>query len=220
MARRACDDDALDAWLARDPLPDDPMPRLSRWLDEALAAGLERNPDAMTLATVDPDGLPSARIVLCRGIDVAAGWLRFFTNRESRKGLALGRTPRAAVVFHWGPQERQARVEGGVEELPETESDDYFASRPLEARIGAWASDQSRAIASRRDLEARLEATRERLGAAGPIGRDLPRPPHWGGYRVRAERVELWRSRPARLHDRAVWTRAGEGAWRVERLQP
>ncbi len=213
-----------DNWLRRDPLPGDPMPWLARWLDEAFAAGLERNPHAMTLATVDPAGRPEARVVLCRGVDVAAGSLRFFSHYESRKGRALDAAPRAALVFYWGPQERQARVEGAVERLPESESDAYFAARPLEARIGAWASAQSRPIASRAALEARVAETARALGV-GPEGerRPIPRPPHWGGYRVLAERVELWRSRPARLHDRVCWSRQGEsgpGGWRVERLQP
>ena len=127
--------EAEDDWLLRDPLPAEPMARLAGWLEEAFEAGLQRNPHAMTLATVDPDGRPSARIVLCKGIDVEAGRLRFFSNRESRKGVALEATPRAALVFYWGPQERQARVEGAVELLGEEESDAYFASRPRDSRM-------------------------------------------------------------------------------------
>jgi pyridoxamine 5'-phosphate oxidase len=176
----------------------------------------------MTLATVAPDGRPSARMVICRGFDAHAGWFVFYTDRESPKGVALAAHPRAALVFHWDAFERQVRIEGPVSLSPDAESDAYWASRPLEARVAAVSSAQSRPIATRAELLARVEATARR-----PDG-EAPRPARWGGYRVWAERVELWVGQPARIHDRAVWTRAlspaggdfAGGAWSATRLQP
>src|SRR5262245_39413837 len=207
--------------LLPEPLPDNPLPVLEGWLAEASAA--IRNATAMTLATVTPDGRPSARMVICRGFDARAGWLVFYTDRESAKGMALAAHPWAALVFHWDAFERQVRIEGPVSVSPDAESDAYWTSRPLEARIAAVASEQSRPIASRADLLARVFET-----AARRHDGDAPRPARWGGYRVWAERVELWVGQPARIHDRAMWTRplspadagfAG-GAWRATRLQP
>ena len=176
----------------------------------------------MTLATVEPDGRPSARLVLCRGIDTRAGWLVFYTDRESAKGRALEANPRAALVFHWDAFERQARIEGLVTLAPDADSDAYWNSRPRDARLAATASDQSQPIGSRAAYLAKIEAASSLLAA------DVPRPKRWRGYRVWAERVELWVGQPARAHDRALWTRslasAGEGftggAWRSTRLQP
>ncbi len=206
--------------LLPEPLPANPLEILDAWLAEATAS--IRNATAMTLATVTPDGRPSARMVICRGYDARAGWLVFYTDRESAKGAALAAHPHAALVFHWDAVERQVRIEGPVTLSPDVDSDAYWASRPPEARVAAAASDQSRPIGSRADLLARVELTARRHDG------DVPRPSRWGGYRVWAERIELWVGQPARIHDRAVWTRAltrsGEGfsggAWTATRLQP
>lgn len=203
-----------------DVLPADPLPLLEQWLGEAI--GAIRNATAMTLATVEPDGRPSARMVLCRGLDVQEGWLVFYTDRESDKGRALAVHPRAAAVFHWDAFERQVRVEGPVTLAPDADSDAYWASRPRDARVAATASAQSHPLDSRAAFLARLAETAARLGD------ELPRPERWGGYRVWAERVELWVGQPARAHDRARWIRALEpvgdgfkgGPWRAARLQP
>jgi pyridoxamine 5'-phosphate oxidase len=190
------------------------------WLDEARAA--VRNPTAMTLATVDPDGSPSARMVIGRGFDWNAGWLVFYTDRDSAKGRALATTPRASLVLYWEPLDRQVRIDGPVTVAPAAAADAYWNSRPADARLAAIASEQTRPIASRAALVARLEDARRRFPG------DPPRPARWIGYRVWAERVELWISQPARLHDRACWTRslapAGDGftggPWNGTRLQP
>ncbi|RIL08222.1 MAG: pyridoxamine 5'-phosphate oxidase [Proteobacteria bacterium] len=211
-----------DAWLAGDP-PADPLPFLRAWLDEARACGAIDEPEAAALATVDPDGRPSARIVAVRALDAAAGVATFYTDRTSRKGRALAAHPHAALVFHWDRFGRQARLEGPVTRASEADSDAYFAARHPESRIAAASSEQSRPIASRAELVARYERV-----AAGAPGGAIARPPHWGGYRVWIERLELWASRPGRLHDRLASSRAltpdGDGfrggAWRAERLQP
>ena len=203
-----------------EPLPDTPLPLLATWLAEARQA--MRNATSMALATVDPDGRPSVRMVICRGFDDKAGWLVFYTDRNSRKGQALDRFPRAALVFHWDAFERQVRVEGPVTAAPEEDSDRYWNTRPVDARIAAIASEQTRPIASRQALLAQVAEAAERLGAAPP------RPARWGGYRVWADTVELWVGQPARVHDRAVWRRTLEPAddgfagdsWRATRLQP
>ena len=168
--------------------------------------------DALVLATADARGRPAARAVMLRGLD-ARGFV-FFTDHRSRKARELARRPRAALVFLWAPLERQVRVEGRVERIGDRESDAYFATRPRGSRIGAWASRQSDVIAGRavlarmiRQLEARFQ------------GGDVPRPPHWGGYRVRPDVFEFWQGRPDRLHDRLRYRRA-RGAWRIERLSP
>lgn len=200
-----------------DPLPDDPFPLVQAWLAEAGAVA--RSATAMTLATVTPEGRPAARMVICRGVEAQAGWLIFYTDRESDKGRDLATTPRAALVFHWEGLERQVRVEGPVSHAPDVDSDRYWATRPLDARVAATASRQSQPLASRAELLARVEAAR---------ATDVARPPRWGGYRVWAERVELWVGQPARVHDRARWTRtlapSGDGwaggPWRATRLMP
>ena len=203
-----------------EPLPGDPLPLLQQWLDEA--SGAVRNAMAMTLATVESDGRPSARMVICRGFDPHAGWLVFYTDRESAKGRALARDPRAALVLHWDAFERQVRIDGPVTPAPDADSDAYWAARPADARAAAVASRQSEPIASRAAFLGRIEEVARQ--ASG----DIPRPPRWGGYQVWAERVELWVGQPARAHDRALWTRtltrAGDGfhggRWTATRLQP
>lgn len=197
--------------LHEDELDGDPLVQLRAWLDEAIAAALPE-PTAMTLATVGADGAPDARIVLLRGLD--ARGLLWYTNRTSAKGRQLAALPRAAVVLHWQPLERQVRVRGSVEELEQGESDAYFASRPRASQLGAWASDQSAPIVDRHALDAQVAAVARRFGD-GPI----PRPPHWGGYLLRPVSIEFWQGRPARLHDRIVHTRTGRG-WTTARLQP
>lgn len=221
-----------------EPLPPEPVALLAQWLADASAAGTQPNPNAMTLATIDPDGRPSARIVLCRGLDEARGFLTFYTNYDGRKGRALAAHPRAALVFHWDHLERQVRIEGPVAHAPAAESDAYFAGRPPGSRVAAWASDQSAPLASRDQLLARQRQAEARFGVPEGVdpdtlrGLNVPRPPHWGGVRVYFESVELWLGHPNRLHDRAVWTRPltpatvdgvpgyGGGAWRVTRLMP
>jgi pyridoxamine 5'-phosphate oxidase len=201
-------------------LPADPMPLLELWLAEA--TGAIRNAIAMALATVDPDGRPGARMVLCRGLDARAGWLVFYTDRGSDKGRALAVNPHAAAVFHWDAFERQVRVEGPVTLTPEADSDAYWASRPRDARVAAVASEQSQPVESRVAFLARLEETAARFDG------HVPRPERWGGYRIWAERVELWVGQPARAHDRARWVRTlapvadgfAGGPWRATRLQP
>jgi pyridoxamine 5'-phosphate oxidase len=203
-----------------EPLPDTPLPLVDAWLAEARRT--LRNATSMTLATVDPDGRPSARMVICRGFDAGAGWLVFYTDRDSRKGRDLDASPRAALVFHWDALERQIRVEGPVTIAPDTDTDRYWNGRPRDARVAAIASDQSRPIASRAALLARVEDAEQRSGA------EPARPPRWIGYRVWADLVELWVSQPARVHDRAVWTRTlapapggfSGGPWTATRLQP
>jgi pyridoxamine 5'-phosphate oxidase len=203
-----------------EPLPDDPLPLVRSWIDEAIAS--VRNATAMALATVDPDGSPSARMVICRGFDWSDGWLVFYTDRESAKGRALDSSPRASLVFYWEPLERQVRIDGPVTIAPDAHADAYWSSRPADARLAALASEQTRPIASRAALVERFEAAKRRFTA------EMPRPARWVGYRVWAESVELWVSQPARLHDRARWTRPLErngdgftaGAWSGTRLQP
>ena len=220
-------DDLPDAWLAEDPLPEDPIAILKGWLDEAFAERRQANPHAVSLATIDPDGRPSARMVLCNQIDARRGAFVMYTNLESRKGRALAINPRAAIVFYWGPYGRSARVEGAVELTPQKDCDAYFATRPIDAQIGAWASSQSQPIESRAALVAKIEAQARHFGVTLEESRGvaIPRPPNWGGLSLVAETVELWVSRPARIHDRAQWQRShsAQGSptpWSVTRLQP
>ena len=211
-------------------LPASPMPLVAEWLAFAAARKDQPNPNAMTVATIDPDGKPSARVVLCRGLDVDRGVVTFFTNRNSAKGRALEAHPRAAIVFHWDHLDRQVRIEGPVTHAPDSESDAYFASRRAASRIGAWASDQSEPIASREALLEKVVEAVVRFGIDldNPEGVVVPRPPHWGGYRVWAERVELWMGSDVRVHDRARWERTlspsadgfSAGAWASTRVQP
>ena len=192
--------------------PADPLPLLERWLEDAKALPTP-NPNAMTLATVDADGTPSARIVLLRGLGREGA--RFFTNRNSRKGKALAANARAALLFHWDLLDRQVRIEGRVSLATDAESDEYFLHRPVDSRVNAWASDQSEPVGSRDELERRAQAMTERF-----TGTDVPRPPHWGGYRVSLDRIEFWQGDKYRLHDRIVYLRADSGGYGVQRLCP
>ena len=187
-----------------------PLDQFSLWLQQALDAQLPE-PNAMTLATVGADGRPSTRVVLIKGFD--ARGIAWFTNYASRKGRELAGSPFAALQFHWVELERVVRIEGRVEKLPEDESDAYFQSRPLDSRIGAWASPQSEVIASR----AVLVANAAKYGAKFML--NPPRPPHWGGYRLMPDTWEFWQGRKSRLHDRLRYRLAGE-TWLRERLAP
>jgi pyridoxamine 5'-phosphate oxidase len=189
----------------------DPLRRLAEWYEEAVAAGVPE-PDAMALATASPDGAPSVRIVLLKGID--ARGVQFYTNYESRKGRELAENPRAAATLYWQPMHRAARFEGAVERLTGEESDAYFASRPRGSRLGAWASRQGSVLSARGDLESAFSDAEARYS-----GDDVPRPPYWGGFRLVPDAVELWQGMPSRLHDRVHWIRDGS-TWREERLSP
>jgi pyridoxamine 5'-phosphate oxidase len=219
-----------------EPVPAEPMRIVSRWLEDAWEARQQPNPNAMVLATSSADGAPSARVVLCKGLIVEPGYLLFYTNYESHKGEDLAVSARAAAVMHWDYLHRQVRITGPVTRSPPAESDAYFASRPWPSRIAAWASAQSRPIASRAALVAAVAATAARFGTPNPAdpapeGADfsIARPPHWGGYRLWAESVELWQEGRSRIHDRFAWQRklvpgAAQGftcgPWSVARLQP
>ncbi|MFC5371462.1 pyridoxamine 5'-phosphate oxidase [Brevundimonas faecalis] len=190
---------------------DDPFALFVEWL-EAAKTSEPNDANAMTLATVDDDGLPDARMVLLKDVDGRG--FTFYSNRESAKGQELWSNPAAALLFHWKSLRRQVRVRGRVEPVSEAEADAYFASRARESRIGAWASDQSRPLASRATLEAEVAAQAERFD-----GQEVPRPGRWTGWRIVPEQVEFWRDRPFRLHDRLRFDRAGEG-WTRTRLWP
>jgi pyridoxamine 5'-phosphate oxidase len=188
----------------------DPIRQFQRWIEDALRAGVPL-PNAMTLATVTPAGAPSARIVLLKGVE--RGQFLFYTNYLSRKGRELESRAAACLLFLWSELERQVRIDGTVQKLGAAESDAYYATRPLGARLSAWASAQSQAVASRQILESAMEAARQRHGERPP------RPPHWGGYRVEPHEIEFWQGRSDRLHDRLRYRRAG-GSWTIERLSP
>ena len=223
--------------LLPEPLPTEPLVVLNRWMAESWQQRLQPNPNAMVLATSDPDGRPSARVVLCKEIVEQPGYLVFFTNYLSQKGRQLTGNPRAAAVIHWDALHRQVRVEGPVVVTPAADSDAYFASRPWQSRVGAWASEQSAPVASRDALQKAVASTAARFDAPDPMHAVdeahaecvIPRPPHWGGYRLWADSVELWVEGEGRIHDRARWTREltpqadgffAVGPWKVTRLQP
>lgn len=188
----------------------DPLRLFSTWLEDAVKAGLPL-PNSMTLATVTTEGLPDARIVLLKGLEEGA--FTFYTNYRSSKARQLEAQPAACLVFQWSQFERQVRIEGAVHKVSSAESDAYYASRPLGARLSAWASEQSTPVASRQVLESAMQDAKKRY-ADHP-----PRPPHWGGYRVVPQRLEFWQGRADRLHDRLRYTREGT-AWKIERLAP
>jgi pyridoxamine 5'-phosphate oxidase len=191
----------------------DPIEQFREWYSLAAQAGVVQ-PEAMVLASVDAAGQPSARVVLLRCLD-ARGFV-FFTNYESRKGRELSANPRAALVFHWEPVERQVRIEGFVERVSAEESDAYFKSRPRGSRIGAWASPQSSVLADRGVLEQRVRE----LEVQYKDSEDIPRPENWGGLRVVPQRIEFWQGQPSRLHDRFLYSKDPAGVWRRERLSP
>ena len=188
----------------------DPLRQFERWFEDAVRAGLPL-PNAMTLATVTPSGAPSARIVLLKGVE--SGGFLFYTNYLSRKGRELEKRASACLLFLWSPLERQVRIDGTVRRVTPAESDAYYASRPLGARLSAWASAQSEAVSSRELLETAMHGTQARYGD------NPPRPPHWGGYRVEPQELEFWQGRSDRLHDRLLYRRSGEH-WSIERLSP
>ena len=193
--------------------PADPIRLLQAWIDAARTATDLPNPNAMSLATVDPDGRPSSRIVLLKEIEPDA--IVFYTNRNSRKGRALAAHPRACCVLHWDPLDRQVVIEGDVEHAPDEQSDRYFHSRRRESRIGAWASAQSEPCPSRAALDEAVAKAEARFEGEETI----PRPPHWGGYRVRIHTITFWSGHPHRLHDRVQYAREGKG-WKAQRLWP
>jgi pyridoxamine 5'-phosphate oxidase len=187
-----------------------PLETVQAWYELARAEGVPE-PEAAALATATPDGRPSVRMVLIRGIDEHG--VRFYTNRESRKGRELAANPYAAIAIHWHAMARQIRLEGAVEEVSDAESDAYFESRPYGSRLSAWASHQSTVLPDYETLERRVVE----FGARYP--ETVPRPPHWGGYLLRPDVIELWQGRPNRLHDRVRHRRDGD-AWIAERLAP
>ncbi|AUH52978.1 pyridoxamine 5'-phosphate oxidase [Chromobacterium sp. ATCC 53434] len=195
--------------------PEDCLPdavaQFEIWLNEAISAQVNE-PTAMNLAAIGPDGRPSARIVLLKGVE--DGQLLFYTNYQSRKGQALAHSPYVALTFFWPELERQVRIEGRAERVAPETSDAYFASRPYTSRLGAWASEQSSEIASKAVLVTRAAM----YGARHPI--NVPRPPHWGGYAIVPDRVEFWQGRPSRLHDRVLYTQTADGGWQLSRLAP
>jgi pyridoxamine 5'-phosphate oxidase len=204
------------AGLRRAALADDPLDQFEHWWDEWRATD-PYDAAACVLATADPAGQPSARFVLCRGFD-ADGFV-VYTNQQSRKARDLAENPRASLVFGWLELARQVRIEGPVSVVDAVIADAYWASRPRGSQIGAWASAQSEAVADRAELDRQQQEAEARFGteaASGPI----PRPPHWGGYRVGIDRIEFWQGQPDRLHDRFQYSRAADGTWDIARLSP
>ena len=192
--------------------PADPFSLFAKWMSEAEASE-PNDPNAMAVATADAQGRPSIRMVLLKDFD-PLGFV-FYTNFESRKGRELLANPHAALLFHWKSLKRQVRIEGAVSVVSDAEADAYFASRARTSQIGAWASSQSRELQGRFELEKRVAEYTAKFGFGA-----VPRPPHWSGFRVAAERMEFWQDKPFRLHDRAVYTRAEDGGWTVTHLFP
>jgi pyridoxamine 5'-phosphate oxidase len=225
-------DDKRKFWTETlpDALPSNPLEVAAQWLAQASSDAAQPNPNAMVLASADARGQPSARVVLCKGIEVASGCILFYTNYRSRKGNELQYNPRAAAVFHWDHVHRQVRIEGLVEVMSNADNDAYFETRAWQSRLGAWASQQSQPLASHDDLKAAVAEQAQRFGIPyeGPGAPEpdnvvvhVPRPPNWGGFRLRAEAVELWVEGAFRIHDRARWTRTlPAGFWSATRLQP
>jgi len=213
--------------LSVDPLPDSPLSIFSSWFEEARLDGRIVNPTAMALATVDSEGAPQVRLVLCRGFDEIGGRFWFYTHYPSPKGRDLDREGRASAVFHWDPLGRQARISGRVVRASESESDTYFESRHPLSRLSARASEQSAPIASREALLAKCDAEKAQYGVDSE-SQPIPRPAHWGGFVLEAETIELWSGGEWRMHDRGRWTRLRSdetsatptAAWEVVRLQP
>ena len=197
--------------LRRADVDPDPMVEFSLWFERAQSANLAE-PTAATLSTADAQGRPSGRMVLLKGVD-ARGFV-FYTNYESRKGIELAANPWASLLLWWDLLQRQVRIEGSVTRVSETESDAYFASRSRRSQLGAWASAQSRTLAARRDLEEEFREVEQRFA-----DRDVPRPPHWGGFLIAPETIEFWQGQSNRLHDRIRYRREGE-TWVIERLSP
>lgn len=198
--------------LSLESTAEDPMLQFRAWFEDALEADVAE-PNAMTLATASPDGAPSARVVLLKGVD-DRGFV-FYSNYESRKGREISQNPNVSLVFWWEPLERSVRIEGTAERLPEEESTEYFHSRPRGSQLGAWASPQSQPIEARDVLHDNLDALKAKYGE----DEEIPRPPHWGGYVVRPNQIEFWQGRPSRLHDRIRY-RKSDGDWTRERLAP
>lgn len=216
-----------------EPLPAEPFGLLQAWWHDAHDCGRYTDANAMTLASCTIAARPSARIVLCKALEPERGALVFYTNYESRKGTELDLNPWAAAVFHWPHAHRQVRIEGSVARISPEESDRYFASRPLLSRLGAWTSRQSRPLERRSELVESMTAVLKRFNVAPQLllsagtKAEIPRPPHWGGFRLEIEALELWCGGGGRLHDRAVWTRertaqtdGGAPVWKGMRLQP
>ena len=190
----------------------DPIRQFHSWFGEAEAANIPE-PNAMIVSTCTPEGRPSSRVVLMRGFDDRG--FTFFTNYRSRKGREIEANPFVAALFFWQSLERQVRIEGSIHRVPEAESDAYFAGRPPKSKRGAWVSDQSAVVADRSVLEVEMEQIQARFP-----GDEVPRPPHWGGFRIVPEVVEFWQGRRSRLHDRLAYRRSSSGAWTIERLSP
>jgi pyridoxamine 5'-phosphate oxidase len=197
--------------LSKETADPNPIRQFGKWYQEALATAVPEA-DAMTLATATREGVPAARIVLLKSYD-DRGFV-FYTNYESRKAKELAENAQACLLSYWLPIKRQVRIEGTVEKVSEAESDEYFQSRPMGSKLGAWASNQSEVIETRAELEKRFEEFGLKFGD------NIPRPPHWGGYRVKPHTIEFWQGRENRLHDRLRYTRQGDGSWLIERLGP
>jgi pyridoxamine 5'-phosphate oxidase len=189
-----------------------PFDQFRLWFEQAQAAQIVE-PNAMTLATATPDGIPSARVVLLKGFDERG--FAFFTNYESQKGRELAENPHAALVFYWAELERQVRITGTVTKTSPEESEAYWSTRPAASQLGAWVSEQSTVVPNRKVLEEQMAALEKWYEAV-----EIPTPPYWGGYRVAPETIEFWQGRPNRLHDRLRYTKTGEGKWQIDRLAP